>query len=90
MRARTSSEFADSVMRRLETGRKGVALREAGLQHKSLQASASAAEVPPLGHPEFMGLPLGGSGNTNAVALFLDLRRFTARSFWDSLRRFSW
>jgi hypothetical protein len=31
-----------------------------------------------------MRLPLGGSGNTHAVALFLDLRRFTARSFWDS------
>lgn len=84
MSARTSSEFAESVMRRLQTGRDGVALREAGLQHKGLQASASAAEVPPLGHPDFVNLPLGGSGSTNAVALFLDLRRFTARSFWDS------
>lgn len=84
MRALTSSEFAASVMRRLQTGREGVVLREAGLQHKGLQASASAAEAPPLGHPDFMRLPLGGSGNTHAVALFLDLRRFTARSFWDS------
>lgn len=84
MTPRTSSDFAQSVMRRLQTGRDGVALREAGLQHKGLQASASAAEVPPLGHPDFVHLPLGASGSTNAVALFLDLRRFTARSFWDS------
>lgn len=83
MRARTSSEFAASVMHRLQTGRDGLALREAGLQHNGLQASASAAEAPPLGHPDFVNLPLGGSGSTNAVALFLDLRRFTARSFWD-------
>lgn len=31
----------------------------------------------------FSDLPLGASGSTDAVAVFLDLRQFTARSFWD-------
>jgi adenylate cyclase len=45
---------------------------------------ASAATTTSLGHPLFSELPLGATGSTDAVAMFLDLRRFTARSFWDS------
>jgi class 3 adenylate cyclase len=35
-----------------------------------------------MGHPQFAGLRLGESAHTEAVAMFLDLRGFTARSFW--------
>lgn len=44
---------------------------------------ASAAGLPPMGHPDFHNLAIGEVGTRNAVAMFLDLRRFTARSFWD-------
>ncbi len=80
--ARNRVEFAESVMRRindLETDevRKKYALTgAAGLQ-------AEAATTGPLGHPRFSDLQVGASGSTTAAVMFLDLRRFTARSFWD-------
>lgn len=75
-------EFAQSVMRRIGEAERSVFARKSGLPTvESLQASA--ATTPPLGHPAFVDLPLGATGSTNAVAMFLDLRRFTARSFWD-------
>lgn len=80
--AQSRDEFARAVMRRISDFersdfRKSMALPGA----ESLQASA--ARTSSLGHPSFSGLPLGASGSTDAVAMFLDLRRFTARSFWD-------
>jgi adenylate cyclase len=80
--AQSREEFAHAVMGRisdLERSdlRKSLALAGA----ESLRASA--ARTPSLGHPSFSDLPLGATGSTEAVAMFLDLRRFTARSFWD-------
>ena len=37
-----------------------------------------------MGHPDFHDLQIGEVGTRSAAAMFLDLRRFTARSFWDS------
>jgi adenylate cyclase len=76
MVARTREQFARAVMRRIED-------YERGSIRKSMALQASAATAPALGHPAFADLPLGASGKTEAVAMFLDLRRFTARSFWD-------
>lgn len=80
--ARNRAEFAESVMRRIsDFERSDIRKKYALAGADSLQASA--ATTPPLGHPDFADLPLGASGCTDAVAMFLDLRRFTARSFWD-------
>jgi adenylate cyclase len=75
-------EFAQSVMRRIRAFENGE-LRKSVDFRASESLVAAAASTPPLGHPRFMRLPLGMSGSTEAVAMFLDLRRFTARSFWD-------
>jgi class 3 adenylate cyclase len=80
--ARSREEFAEAVIRRIrDLERSAVRKRLALSGADALQASA--ASTPPLGHPAFADLPLGASASTEAVAMFLDLRRFTARSFWD-------
>lgn len=80
--ARSREEFADAVMRRSgDFERSDIRKRLALDGADTLRASAASA--PPLGHPAFADLPLGASGTTDAVAMFLDLRRFTARSLWD-------
>ena len=70
-------------MRRIRTAEQSVLAHKAG-RPVTEEFRASAATTPALGHPRFNDLPLGGSGSTEAVVMFLDLRRFTARSFWDS------
>src|ERR1700683_4153290 len=81
--ARSRDEFAASVMRRIENLERGQVRKNLALTGAAtLQASAAATL--PLGHPRFADLALGESGSTEAVAMFLDLRRFTARSFWDA------
>lgn len=78
----TRDDFAKSVMRRLDESREAMWGSKAdGYYGESLRASAASA--PALGHPRFVDLRLGESGSTDAVAMFLDLRKFTARSFWD-------
>lgn len=81
--APSREEFAWSVMRRLQNLERGDVVKSADLSHAA-ELRASAAETAPLGHPSFVNLPLGGAGRTEGVAMFLDLRRFTARSFWDA------
>lgn len=80
--ARNREEFAESVMRRIKDFERSELRKSLELSGVG-QLRASAAETAPLGHPRFAGLGLGESGSTDAVAMFLDLRRFTARSFWD-------
>ena len=81
--ARAQDQFAESVMRRINTLRQSDAIIKASrTQAESLRASA--ATVPPMGHPDFHDLQIGEVGTRSAAAMFLDLRRFTARSFWDS------
>lgn len=80
--AKSRQEFADSVMRRL---RNENLPSRGSFEHslsEGLKASASPSRA--FGHPAFMDLSLGETASTDAVAMFLDLRRFTARSFWDS------
>jgi adenylate cyclase len=70
-------------MRRINTLRHSDAIIKASrTQAESLRASA--AGVPPMGHPDFHDLQIGEVGTRDAAVMFLDLRRFTARSFWDS------
>jgi adenylate cyclase len=80
--ARNRDEFAASVMRRINDFDRSE-LRKAFALPGAESLQASAASTAPLGHPMFADLPLGASGSADAVAMFLDLRRFTARSFWD-------
>jgi len=81
--APTREEFARSVMRRIAESERGDLFKSLNLRSADALI-ASAASTPSLGHPNFVDLPLGASASTDAVAMFLDLRRFTARSFWDS------
>lgn len=81
--ARSRDELANSVMSRIRDAE--LSVREYKVGQPTIEAlRASAATTPVLGHPAFIDLPLGASGHVNAVAMFLDLRRFTARSFWDT------
>lgn len=79
---RNATDFAESVMGRIRASELVDQSHKSELSKRGLRASAASA--PSLGHPEFEGLALGESGSTTSVAMFLDLRRFTARSFWDS------
>ncbi len=81
--AREQDKFAEAVMRRIrDFGRGEVVIKASRSMGESLLASAAA--TPPMGHPDFMNLLPGEVGSRDAVALFLDLRSFTARSFWDA------
>lgn len=75
-------EFAHAVMRRIRAFESGE-LRKGFDIRASESLMAAGASTPALGHPRFTRLPLGAFGSTQAVAMFLDLRRFTARSFWE-------
>lgn len=81
--AREQQEFAEAVMRRINEFRQSDRIIKAS-RSQAEELRASAAAVTPMGHPDFHDLSIGGVGTRNAVAMFLDLRRFTARSFWDS------
>ncbi len=55
--------------------------------NKSVRASAAETAgqmARPMGHPAFAGLALNERGHCEAAVAFLDLRAFTARTFWDS------
>lgn len=80
--ARAQDQFAESVMRRINEFRQSdLVIKASRTQAESLRASAAAAL--PMGHPDFQDLRIGEVGTRYAAAMFLDLRRFTARSFWD-------
>ncbi len=57
------------------------------LLSKGLRASAAAETAGslsrPTGHPAFAGLGLNERGHCDAAVAFIDLRSFTARTFWD-------
>jgi class 3 adenylate cyclase len=81
--AKAQDQFAESVMRRIDEFRRSdILIKASRAQAESLRALAANTE--PMGHPDFHDLQLGQVGTREAVAMFLDLRRFTARSFWDS------
>lgn len=80
----TSTTFADRVMRDFRVRE----ARATGYFDKSMSASAGAPsplllESKALGHPDFENLDIGEMRKAPMVAVFLDLRRFTARTFWD-------
>lgn len=53
-------------------------------EHASLRASAGVAlESRALGHPDFEELRIGERATAPMVAVFLDLSKFTRRTFWD-------
>lgn len=79
----SASNFADRVMRDFDARQS----RAGGyMEHSSMTAGAGSPlllESKALGHPEFDYLEVGQMATAPMVAAFLDLRRFTARTFWD-------
>lgn len=47
--------------------------------HEAMEAQSGTA----LGHPDFEDLAIGQKRTTSMTALFIDLRDFTGRTFWD-------
>lgn len=79
MRDESARRFAEDVIATYRGLRSADFAREA----KSLYASEVSDMAQPLGHPDFADLALGESAHCNAVAMFLDLRDFTGRTFWE-------
>lgn len=82
-------EFADAVLEQYDSMRGGIHLAHESRATKSLQASA-AATTARLGHPRFMDLAVNQTASCWGVSAFIDLRRFTARSFWDPAEEVVW
>lgn len=77
-----NTSFARSVMDAYRTYR----TTETALS-KSVRASAAETAgqmARPMGHPAFAGLDLNENAHCDAAVAFIDLRSFTARTFWDS------
>lgn len=85
MAAFSSTDFAETVLR-------GMDLRHSRdlveLSKSTLAASAAipVLESKSLGHPSFEHLPVGQQETAQVAAVFIDLRDFTGRSFWDDDR----
>ncbi len=78
-RVRTASAFANGVV-----GSYNDRLGQSAAFSKSVRASAAAGGITrPTGHPAFRDLDLGQGGYCDAAVVFIDLRNFTARTFWD-------
>ena len=77
--------FGDRLMQDFNARR----ARSTGLQKKAIYASAGGhdsallLENKALGHPDYEDLEVGQSATAPMVAAFIDLKRFTARTFWD-------
>jgi adenylate cyclase len=65
--------FSNSVLESFDARRSGMLKSERGLLAKSATT----------GNPEFDDLAIGESRRAELASVFLDLREFTARSFWD-------
>lgn len=72
----TRERFAGNVMARLQ--RQGSLNRSAGGWDVSKSQPDQA-----FGHPDFASLPVGHSEFRSGAVGFIDLRQFTARTFWD-------
>jgi adenylate cyclase len=60
-------------------------LSESASLSKSVRASAVGGSLNrPMGHPAFAGLDLDESGHCEGAVVFIDLRDFTGRTFWDT------
>jgi adenylate cyclase len=68
--------FAQGVVDRFHTLNAPVAK---SLRTAAFRESASM----PVGHPDFHGLDLGDSATCDVAVAFIDMSRFTARSFWE-------
>lgn len=76
--------FAESVMARLQQG----SIIEKSPMERSFSMAAAARskqvhEARAFGHPAFEDLGVGYMAFRYAAVCFIDLRRFTSRSFWD-------
>ncbi len=77
----------DAFARGVMDAYRSYGIAESATLSKSLRASAAETAdhmARPMGHPAFAGLALNERGHCEAAVAFLDLRAFTARTFWDS------
>lgn len=72
----TASDFGRTV--REDYSRRG--LVEKGMVHAS---AGNALATRSLGHPDFEDLAIGEQRSANIACVFLDLSKFTGRTFWD-------
>lgn len=73
----TANSFADTVLDQFE------ARRRFSKGQVFAHEAQTAREVAALGHPEFEDLEIGEKRTISMTALFIDLRDFTGRTFWD-------
>jgi len=78
----TRQAFAKGVMDAYRT----YGAVETATLSKSVRAAVAQGATPgfAMGHPAFTDLALGESAHCDAAVVFLDLKDFTARTFWDS------
>lgn len=74
----TASRFGDTILRQYEDRRR--LSKGQVFAHES----SNAQDVVALGHPEFERLEIGQKRTISMTAMFIDLRDFTGRTFWDS------
>lgn len=73
----TADRFGDTVLEQYERRRR--VSKGQIFAHEAREERDVAA----LGHPEFEGLEIGQKRTVPMTAMFIDLRDFTGRSFWD-------
>ncbi|WP_282859804.1 adenylate/guanylate cyclase domain-containing protein [Pseudoclavibacter helvolus] len=74
----TASAFGDTVLGQYEKRQ-----RFSKGQVFAHEVRAAASDVVALGHPEFEQLGIGEKRTIPMTAMFIDLRDFTGRTFWD-------
>lgn len=79
----TRDRFAQDVLNSYASYSRLGAAGETAMSKSARATGAPGRLARPMGHPDFAGLPLGTSGHCDAVAVYLDLAEFTARTFWD-------
>lgn len=75
--------FAQGVLDAYNSYERKDILLSRGL-HASAAAETAGNLARPTGHPAFEGLGLNERGHCDAAVAFIDLRKFTARTFWDT------
>lgn len=73
----TTDRFGDTVFEQYE--RRQAFSKGLVLAHEALEARDDVA----LGHPDFRDLAIGEKRTVPMAIMFIDLRDFTGRSFWD-------
>lgn len=72
------ASFTEGVIQRYRS-------MEGAPMSRGFEKSAAVASSPPVGHPSFFELGIGQMRTCPLAVAFIDMRRATARSFWEPL-----